>query len=590
MTSSLPDKLFDGQTGFPTPNAAPEINGCRVFSIPDDEEWFALLMGAVLRLTQEWAWYQNGTMTPAEAAAAWQAIIDDAYARSMFDTCGTTVPIPYWDESSADDADDESDVETQPWYGEIVAMSAFIAEDVSLTFLDNLGIWLIAGFIAYSGQVGAAIAFVPLARKFVLSFKQHSLGGIVTVLVDFLHLADIDTYGVEDGVVNATISIPDDGEDHTLYVMMSDEHNPAVTDPPSIQVIRKRLDETEVTPANLRWNVDCDCVQQSPDGGVTWIDSPTQDPRSSTLFQVPARTGGDPHCDSAQQMHDRVKNMLDAIIASSDVLQAINSVVAIIALFFLELGIIIEAIWAIVSAIFSVGTTTLNAALTDDQYDLLLCIFYCNIGSDGTVTADQFATIKSQVTAQLNTVAGAAINQALDAIGFVGLTNAGALGEVTGDCSACDCGWCFEWDFTTTDGAADGWHIPAGGNGTYTSGTGYVGTFENSVTVSDIFLKLTANFTQVATFSYTYTMTDGCGGNYVQNFRLEYPIDTPIATDNSKSLGTDLTKELAGSYPNVAQVRIDNGSGSCAATNVITKARITGFGTPPVLSDATDCS
>jgi hypothetical protein len=142
-------------------------------------------------------------------------------------------------------------------------------------------------------------------------------------------------------------------------------------------------------------------------------------------------------------MHDRVKHMLDAIIASSDILQAINSVVGIIALFMLELGIIIEAIWAIVTAVFSIGTSVLNAALTDAVYDTLLCIFYCNIASDGTVTATQFANIKSSVSSQIGGVAATAINSMLDSIGYVGLTNAGALGEVTGDCSACDCVWCY---------------------------------------------------------------------------------------------------------------------------------------------------
>jgi hypothetical protein len=442
MTNSPPNKQFEGQTGFPTPNAPPEDSGCRVFVIPSDEEWFALFMAAALQLTHEYNWFVNGDLTPAEAASSWSDIIEAAYQRALLGTCLIDVPAPYWDLDSADDADDQMPVETQIWYGEIVALPemALLPSD-DLTFLDNLGIWLIAGFIAYSGQVGAAIAFVPLAKKFVLAFKQHSLGGVVSVLVDFLHLADIDTYGVEDGIINTTVSIPDDGESHTLYVMMADESNPAAGDTPNIQVIRKRLDETEVTPENLRWDAECDCVQQTPDGGATWVDSPSQDPRSSTIFQVPPRTGGDPKCDSAQQMHDRVKNMLDAIITSSDILQAINSFIAVIAVFFFEFGVIIEAIWAIVSAIFSIGTTTLNAALTDAVYDQLLCIFYCNIGGDGSVTEEQYNNIVDAVNTDIGGVAALAITQALASIGWVGLSNAGALGEVTGDCSACDCGW-----------------------------------------------------------------------------------------------------------------------------------------------------
>src|SRR5664279_3127554 len=127
--------------GFPTPNTAPDTTGCRVFIIPSDEEWFALFMGAVYRLTYESAWYQNGDLTPAEAAAAWVPIIDAAYDRSELGTCDVTIPSPWWDEESADDSDDTSDILEQPWYGDLVLI------DGALTFVENAFIWTVAGFI-----------------------------------------------------------------------------------------------------------------------------------------------------------------------------------------------------------------------------------------------------------------------------------------------------------------------------------------------------------------------------------------------------------------------------------------------------------
>jgi len=463
-----PGKNFLGQRGFPTPNSIPETSACRTFRVPADDEWLGLLMAAAMILTEEWAYYQWGELTPSEAAAAWQDIINQTYDGSFVDGCPST-PAPYWQDNSADDADDDAPPDDQPWYGEIVAETN--------TWQEQVGIWAITAFIALTATPAAAVAFLPFANRFVLAFKQHSVGAIVKVLIDGVELVKVDTYAPTDGVISVPISLPAPSGfrafDTTpvMWVMMTDETNPAVTGTPNMQLIRKRLDVTDVTPANIRWNAECDCVQQSPDGGTTWIDSPSQDPRSSTIFQVPARTGDDPRCDSAQQMHDRIKHMLDAIIASSDILQAINSVVAVIAIFFFEVGVVIEAVWAIVSAIFSVGTTTLAAALTEDQYDLLLCILYCHIGGDGTVTADQFATIKTQVSAQLNATAAFAINQALDSIGFVGLTNAGALGEVTGDCSACDCGWCFVEDLTVTDGGYE--TLLGQARGEWIDGTGW---------------------------------------------------------------------------------------------------------------------
>ncbi len=466
-------KLFSG-VGYPTPLSIPDTTTCLIVQVPASDEWWALMVGLLYELTLEWNWQQyEGGVDRDVAAARWQTMLEAALdVAGMTNSCDLDVPAPYWDDDTADDADDEGTIASQPWYGEL--------ETDGVTWREQVGIWAITAFVAIAATPAAAIAFLPFANRFVLAFKQHSAGAIIKVLVDGVELVTADTYAPVDGVLNVPISLPAPSgflafdTPPQMLVVMTDEANPDVVGTPAMWVIRKRLDETEITPSNIRWDSSCDCVQQTPDGGTTWIDSPSQDPRSSTIFQVPARSGGDPLCDSAQQMHDRIKHMLDAIIASSDILQAINAVVGVIAVFFLEFGIVIEAIWAIVSAIFSVGTTTLAAALTDDQYDLLLCIFYCTISSDGTVTESQFADIQSQVTAQLNATAAFAINQALQSIGFVGLTNAGALGEVTGDCSGCACGWCWQVDLTSDDGgfAAATGSYSAGWNEGYVNGAG----------------------------------------------------------------------------------------------------------------------
>jgi len=387
------NKLFTG-VGFPTPVSIPDTTTCLIIQVPASDEWWALMVGVLYTLTLEWNWQQfEGGLDRDVAATRWEQMLYDALViASTSNACDLDVPAPYWDEDSADDADDEGTITDQPWYGEIVAESN--------TWTEQVGIWAITAFIALTATPAAAIAFLPFANRFVLAFKQHSLGAIVKVLIDGVEMITVDTYAPTDGIINVPISLPAPAgfvafdTSPVLWVMMTDEANPAVEGTPNMQVIRKRLDVSEVTPANLRWNEDCDCVQQSPDGGTTWVDNPSQDPRSSPIFQVPLRTGTDIRCNSAQQMHDKVKNMLDAIIASSDILQAINSVVGVIAVFFFEFGIVIEAIWAIVTAVFGIGTSALNAALTDAVYDQLLCIFYCNISGDGSVTPDQFTTIK----------------------------------------------------------------------------------------------------------------------------------------------------------------------------------------------------
>lgn len=115
MASSEPNKKFPLQRGFPTPNEAPGIESCRVFSIPADEEWLALLMGAVSELTNPYNWFRNGSLTQQESADAFADIMDEAYAQAETGTCSVTIDAPFWD--NATDVDDEVLVIDQIWYG-----------------------------------------------------------------------------------------------------------------------------------------------------------------------------------------------------------------------------------------------------------------------------------------------------------------------------------------------------------------------------------------------------------------------------------------------------------------------------------------
>lgn len=576
------EKRFSG-VGFPTPLSIPDETTCLLIQVPADPAWWALMVGVLYTLTLEWNWQQyEGGITRDEAAAAWQTILDNALdIASISASCDYDVPAPYWDDESADDADDEGTVVDQPWYGEIV--------NEGVTWREQVGIWAITAFLAVAATPAAAIAFLPFANKFVLAFKQHSLGAIVKVLIDGVEMATVDTYAPADGVKNVTISLPApamgfrafDVDSPVLWVVNTGEANPSVEGTPTMAVIRKRLDTTEVTPSNLRWNEDCNCVQQSPDNGTTWIDSPTQDPRFSTIFQVPARSTGDVQCDSAQQMHDRTKNALDALIASSSVLQAINSVVGLVALFMFEIGIIIEAIWAIVTAIFGVGTTVLDAALDATAYEQLLCIFYCEIGADGTVTEEQYNNIIDRINAEINTVAAFAFTTFLSGIGWVGLTNAGALGEVTGDCSECECAHCFEIDFTITDGTEFGF---VGQGGTWAAGVGWQGD-ATGFGGHDVYGYWAFGETlEVQKVQMVYTKENGSGANNVNKLYALSPATsynlTTIAENDFDTFGVSLEKEVVVNA-SLDGMGTDINSGTSANPCIVEKFRVIYAGDVP---------
>jgi hypothetical protein len=210
-----PGKNFLGQRGFPTPNAPIETSACRTFRVPDNDEWLGVLMGAVELLSNEYNWYSWGALTPAEAAAAWNLIVIQAYEESFSAVC-PSAPAPYWDD--AEDVDDELPDDDEIWYGEVADPEAPPEE---LTLIDNIAIWTLTGFIAYSGQIGAAIFFHTIAPKFVLAFKAGDVGEIIRIVVDAADYGRVDTTGHAGEIITQNIlpEVSEGGHDIMLVKM-----------------------------------------------------------------------------------------------------------------------------------------------------------------------------------------------------------------------------------------------------------------------------------------------------------------------------------------------------------------------------------
>lgn len=199
--------------GFPTPVDIPEVSGCRQFSIPASSAWYAVIMGCLQLLTDERNWQQfDGGITPSDAAAQAQLIVDEAYESQ----CVTPdiVPAPFWD--SATDADDELTPEDQIWYGEVIDPEAAPGE---LTFVENAGIWVLTGFIAYSGDIGAAIAFHTIAPAFVLAWRAGDVGEIFRIVVDAADFGTVDTTGHTGEVMRSYIYADRDLDGHDIMLI-----------------------------------------------------------------------------------------------------------------------------------------------------------------------------------------------------------------------------------------------------------------------------------------------------------------------------------------------------------------------------------
>jgi len=541
-------------------------------------------MGAIYELTQEENFRQYGALTPAEAAAAYQEIFDAGFYGVA--NC-EIAPTPYWEEESGDDSDDEGSQLNEIWYG--------LWDGANI--VDTLAGFVFTGFVAATYGTEGAIQFATFLIRLRLFFRTADVGAIVAVFVNGDHIFDVDTYSAVEGKKAVDLYMPASmglmalsDEVNTFTLVNTGTANPLATPNADgefrMAIIRKQISEGEIQPVNIIYDPDCDCVKKDWGDGLGFVDYPQGDPRHSTVFLRPARTDEDVRCASAANMVQWIHDFIDSAIST---MEAFGFLLSVVTLIFNDLSLISEGFSLFISGVtelagnlLTAGSVLIDASFTSTEYDALLCIFYCNIGGDGSVTPDQLTTIEGQVTDGLNTTAALIVNEILLLQGEVGLANAGRIGSATADCSDCDCGWCFTLDFTLTDGSEWGWTVPGGGTGgTWVSGTGWVGTFSDSNSVSRLALDQVIGIDVLTSYAFTYTKTDGGGANNVNHQRIYGAAGITLFADNTNTFGTDLTKTITGDFEGVTELDISMNSGTNSATIIVSQVVYKGLGTNP---------
>lgn len=214
-----------------------------------------------------------------------------------------------------------------------------------------------------------------------------------------------------------------------------------------MEIVRKKLTADEITPANIRYNPDCDCVEQTWDGGTTWTPTPGADPRTSPAYRAPANSSDAPQCNAAANMVAALRDMVDADISADNSLSLATLLLGTALLFVPVAGWIADAFLLIADAIILLDQATIEAAFTSDVYDQLLCTFFCNIDPDGQMSDAQLVQFLSDVSDNYAFTVYSVVTNHSNTLGAVGWSNMGALGTGTGsDCSDCSCAWCYQWD------------------------------------------------------------------------------------------------------------------------------------------------
>lgn len=231
-----------------------------------------------------------------------------------------------------------------------------------------------------------------------------------------------------------------------------------------MKIVRKLLTPDEISNPAIRWNEECDCAQQTPDGGVTWVDAPGLDPRSAPGFAMPPVSSDDPHCDGAARMIAAVHQLIDIIISAGSFAEAASLFLSVLERFLYGIGQLIALILDVVAGLIALGGEVLDAAFTGDVYDQLLCLAYNHLGSDGHFDGDGWTAFQSDVAAVFSGTVEIAMGLIFQVEGINGFNNAASVGTETGDCSdcvSCPAPGCYEWNFSATT-LELGWEVGPG--------------------------------------------------------------------------------------------------------------------------------
>lgn len=182
---------------------------CRPLFIPDDLTLISSVGGALSELTKPYNWEQVGTMTPETASE----IMTEMLKAWHEEACGDDeVPTPFWDDQT--DLDDEMSPIEQIWYGNWIEGE----------FVENIGTFLIAGFIAYAATPAAAVFFLTIAPKFRLAWKTGDVGGIIRVFIDGADYGTVDTYSPTAGIVTKDFITDPEIEEHEVVIVLDELH------------------------------------------------------------------------------------------------------------------------------------------------------------------------------------------------------------------------------------------------------------------------------------------------------------------------------------------------------------------------------
>lgn len=206
----------------------------------------------------------------------------------------------------------------------------------------------------------------------------------------------------------------------------------------------------------IRINPETGVVEQSSNGGVTWLPQPNGIP-SVIVQPVPPVTSGvaDTKCDAATNVSEQVNVWIaqvsnDFTTATSLLEFATAVLVAILAAVLVVLSagaltpleaLVLPTIGAALAAAWGAGKAVFDAYWTTDVLDAILCAAVCNIGDDGSFSDAQFSAFWNEINTNLPPSPAKMLFMGfLSSVGKAGLNAMAASGtSADADCGDCEC-------------------------------------------------------------------------------------------------------------------------------------------------------
>jgi hypothetical protein len=201
-----------------------------------------------------------------------------------------------------------------------------------------------------------------------------------------------------------------------------------------VDIIRKKLEPSELWPTDFRYDVATDTFQRTFDGGDTW--QAANDIRHDATARRPV--GSQPRCDSATRIVGEFKDLLNTFYQATTAAEFAASALGLaLLIFFPPVGFLFDLAVGVFEALIALGYANIQAAFTDTVWDQLTCIVLCDISPDGSVSEAQVNKILGDASAQISSLVGNVLTECVQMFGEVGLSNAAVERSEVGDCDEC---------------------------------------------------------------------------------------------------------------------------------------------------------